>query len=335
MTTSSSANTGTAVTTCTRCLMPATYPGITFDASGVCDHCRGFVKTEPLGRQALIDKIAPGRGKKYDVLLGISGGKDSCYVAWFAKKALNLRVLAVSYDFPFMVDLARDNIRKVCGAIGIDYRIVKAKRNLEYRLLRNHLLSLAGTGTTWGQCMFCHYGIDAVLYQAAVEEGIPAILSGTTSNELWWDPGNRTRYLLGRVKRLPLLEKVGFAWHQSRAYLCLAEQRRQFPIPGNSLLNAYRRAKLPEHGPLGIRMFDYVEWDQKKIEETLIKETGWTKPTKAISWRYDCILEPLLDYTYKKEFGISSTGLPRQNFSKPRNSTTLTQVSLTLPPSSN
>ena len=56
-------------------------------------------------------------------------------------------------------------------------------------------------------------------------------------------------------------------------------------------------------------MFDYVQWDQKVIEKTLREETGWVRPKGEISWRYDCILEPLLDYTYKREFGISSTGI--------------------------
>ncbi|HUI90880.1 MAG TPA: asparagine synthase-related protein [Chitinivibrionales bacterium] len=297
------------VQACTRCLMPSTYPGIAFDANGVCNHCRKFVKQEPLGRQKLLEAINPGRGRNYDVLIGISGGKDSCYVAYFAKRELNLRVLAVSYDFPFMVDLARSNIRAVCESLAVEYRIVRTKRNLEYRLLRNHLMSLLKTGTTWGQCMFCHYGIEAILRKVAMEEGIPVMLSGTTSNELWWDPGNRTKFLFDRVKRLTLLEKAGFAWRQSRAYACLVEQRRQFPIPGNSALSAYRRPALPQSGPRAIRMFDYVAWDQKEIEETLMREAGWRKPDKAISWRYDCILEPLLDYTYKKEFGISSTGL--------------------------
>ncbi len=56
-------------------------------------------------------------------------------------------------------------------------------------------------------------------------------------------------------------------------------------------------------------MFDYIEWDQDVIERTLQEETGWQKPEKSLTWRYDCILEPLLDLTYKKEFGISSAGL--------------------------
>jgi hypothetical protein len=56
-------------------------------------------------------------------------------------------------------------------------------------------------------------------------------------------------------------------------------------------------------------VFDYIPWDQRVIEKTLREETGWEKPPKTLTWRYDCILEPLLDFTYKKEFGISSAGL--------------------------
>ena len=56
-------------------------------------------------------------------------------------------------------------------------------------------------------------------------------------------------------------------------------------------------------------MFDYIERDQETIEKTLIEETGWQKPDRSLSWRYDCVLEPLLDYTYQREFGISSAGL--------------------------
>jgi hypothetical protein len=111
------------------------------------------------------------------------------------------------------------------------------------------------------------------------------------------------------VKKLPFAEKATFAFYQCKAYAGLVEQRRQFPIPGNSSLNAYRRAHLPNDGPETVPVFDYITWDQRVIEKTLREETGWQKPPKTLTWRYDCILEPLLDFTYKKEFGISSAGL--------------------------
>lgn len=293
---------------CTRCLLPDTYPGIEFNGEGVCNLCLGYKKEELLGEEQFLKKIGSRTGTKYDCVMGISGGKDSCYVAYLAKEEFNLRTLAVCYDFPFLVDLARENIQKVCDSLDLDLFVIKAENNCEYDLLRNHLTSLAATGTTWGQCIFCHYGIDAVLYNVAVKENIPFILSGITSNELW-NPGNRTNFLMKRVKKLPLGEKISFLYYQSKAYLKLIDQRRQFPISGNSCLNTYKRAKLPEEGPEIVHVFDYIPWDQRIIEKTLKERTGWSKPPKATSWRYDCILEPLLDLTYKKEFGISTVGL--------------------------
>lgn len=294
---------------CARCLLPDTYPGVTFDADGVCNHCLAHVEPEPLGAERLLEKIRSRRGARYDVALGISGGKDSCYVAYLAKKTFGLRALAVTYDFPFMVDLARENIRVVCASLDLELVVVKSRGDLERELMRNHLTSLAATGTTWGQCLFCHYGIEAVLYQAATSRDIPFILSGVTANEKWWDPGSRMGFLLRQVKKLPPAEIALFGIYQSRAYLKLVEQRRQFPLPGNNPWNALRSPGAPADGPETIRVFDYVEWDQAAIEQTLQAETGWRKPDRSLSWRYDCILEPLLDYTYMKEFGISSAGL--------------------------
>ena len=102
---------------------------------------------------------------------------------------------------------------------------------------------------------------------------------------------------------------IKYAFYQSKAYLGLVKQRREFPIPGNSCFNAYKRANLPADGPEIVHVFEYVKWDQKVIEKTLKERTGWVRPAGETSWRYDCILEPLLDYTYKKEFGISSAGM--------------------------
>jgi len=289
-------------------LIPETYPGTTFNDEGVCNHCLQYENKPLLGEDDFLEKIKSKQGPIYDCILGISGGKDSSSAAYLAKQRFNLRTLAVCYDFPFLVDLARQNIKKICDALDLALLVIKTKNNLEYKLLREHLISLSGTGTTWGQCMFCHYGIDAVLYNVAKEKDIPFILSGITKYELW-NPGSRTKFLLQRVKGLPFKELFGFMYHQSKAYLKLIDQRKQFPIPGNSCFASYKRASLPNDGPELIHVFEYLKWDARVIEETLKKEVGWTKPKKATSWRYDCILEPLLDYTYKKEFGISTVGL--------------------------
>lgn len=297
------------ITRCSRCLMPSTYPEITFDREGVCNFCLSYQESAPLGEEAFLEKIRSKNGGQYDCVVGISGGKDSCYTAYVAKKKFGLRVLAVSYDFPFMVDLARENTKLVCEQLGIKLIIIKSQNNLEVDLLRNHLISLAATGATWGQCMFCHYGIAAILYQIATREEVPFILSGITSNETWWDPGSRLRILAKRLKTLSLPKKFLFGFYQTRAYWGLVDQRRQFPLPENNCFNAYQHVRQPASAPEILPVFDYIKWDQETIEKTLQEEIGWQKPAKALTWRYDCNLEPLLDYTFKKDLGISSTGL--------------------------
>lgn len=293
---------------CSQCLMPDSYPGIFFNDEGVCNQCVDFKKKEPLGEESLLKLVKSQNSDTYDCVVGISGGKDSCYVAYLAKEKYNLRTLAVCYDFPFLCDLARNNIKNVCNTLNLDLIIVKSKDNLEYKLLHNHLLSTGLTGTSWGQCIFCHYGIDAILYNIAKEREIPFILGGVTKYELW-NPGSRSKFLLKRVKKLPLVDQIHFFYYQAKAYSCLVKQRKEFTIPGNSVLNVYTRAVVPSNGVISINVFEYVNWDHRVIEKTLVEETGWVKPEKSISWRYDCSLEPFLDYTYKKEFGISTVGI--------------------------
>src|SRR6187551_3525741 len=75
---------------CVRCIMDTTDPEIVFDATGVCNHCHRYqsvVATDTLqgseGREALeaiAGRIrADGKGKKYDCIIGLSGGVDSSY----------------------------------------------------------------------------------------------------------------------------------------------------------------------------------------------------------------------------------------------------------------
>ncbi len=293
---------------CNKCLLPDTYPDIVFDNDGVCNQCNQYEKSELLGENALIEILKAKHGKEFDCVVGISGGKDSCYVTYLAKKKYGLRTLAVCYDFPFLRDLARANIQNVCNSLGVELHVIKSKNNLEQKLLRNHLISLSSTGTSWGQCIFCHYGIDAILYNFANERGIPFILGGITKYELW-NPGSRTAFLAKRLRKLPIGKLLQFFNYQSRAYFRLVDQRRQFRMPPSNCLDVYRRAEKPADGPQSIHVFDYVQWDQGVIEQTLMSETGWIKPDKTLSWRYDCSLEPFLDYTYKKEFGISTVGI--------------------------
>lgn len=93
---------------CTRCIMDTSDTEIVFDDKGVCSHCHTYDQlNRSLGYHypksdeelaKIVGKLKEhGKGKKYDCVLGISGGVDSAYLAHLASN-LGLRVLAIHVD---------------------------------------------------------------------------------------------------------------------------------------------------------------------------------------------------------------------------------------------
>ena len=116
---------------CARCVMDTTDPLITFDESGNCNHCSEFIDRRSHHNykgaesdqklEALIAEMKEaGKGRDYDCVIGMSGGIDSSYVAWIARKH-GLRVLAVHLDNGWNSEEAVVNIRNIASKLDIDY----------------------------------------------------------------------------------------------------------------------------------------------------------------------------------------------------------------------
>ena len=108
--------------------------GISFDDKGICNHCHSYDEmtkyfpnvdnTEEL--EKVIRKIKSfSKDKKYDCLIGLSGGMDSSYVVYLAY-IYKLRPLLVHLDNGWDAELAMDNVRKIVEKTGfdlLDYKI--------------------------------------------------------------------------------------------------------------------------------------------------------------------------------------------------------------------
>lgn len=115
---------------CTRCIFDTSVPNIEFDADGVCNYCLQIDELEKQfpngeeGRQRLSDLVAEmkaaGKGRKYDALIGVSGGCDSSYLMHVLAKEHGLRLLAVHFDNTWNSTIATENIHKMTRALGID-----------------------------------------------------------------------------------------------------------------------------------------------------------------------------------------------------------------------
>lgn len=115
---------------CTCCIYDERVPGIVFDDAGKCNYCsqiEGLVSQYGTGQEKgvnefenIISRIkSDGRGKKYDCVIGVSGGTDSSYMLHLAAEH-KLRPLAVHYDNTWNSAIATMNIARVLSKLKID-----------------------------------------------------------------------------------------------------------------------------------------------------------------------------------------------------------------------
>lgn len=115
---------------CSRCIYDETVPNISFDDNGECNYCKmidnlqnDYQTGTPSGEEKFLEIVEEikkaGKGKHYDCIVGVSGGTDSSYMLYLAKKH-GLRPLAVHYDNTWNSAIATENIRKVTTKLKID-----------------------------------------------------------------------------------------------------------------------------------------------------------------------------------------------------------------------
>lgn len=100
---------------CKRCVISNQRPRITFDAEGVCSACRYAEEKKKIDwsvreqeLRALLDKNRRTAG--YDVIVPVSGGKDSSFIAHKLKHEYGMNPLCVKWA-PFMyTDIGRQNL---------------------------------------------------------------------------------------------------------------------------------------------------------------------------------------------------------------------------------
>lgn len=109
-------------------------PTMTFDKLGQCNYCTEALENlsekyfpDEIGEKKLhklLSKIKEsGTGRKYDCIMGISGGLDSSYLALLASK-WKLRVLAIHIDDGYDTEISKSNIKKLIAQTGFDYEVV-------------------------------------------------------------------------------------------------------------------------------------------------------------------------------------------------------------------
>jgi len=251
---------------CTRCVMDTTDPNITFDENGFCNHCTQAIKKMKLPPYALSPKekekalnnlileiIKSGKGKKYDCVIGLSGGVDSTYVAFLVKK-LGLRPLAVHLDNNWNSQIAEQNINNICKTLEIE----ETRVNINWEEFKNLQLAFLRASTPDSEIPSDNC-ICALKWDMAKKHNIKYILTGANlssesilPNE--WSQGHlddkyiKTIYkTFGNKKRLKI--RIISYWEK--------------------LL--YKKIyKINE-----IATLNYIDYDREKVKNIIKKELNW------------------------------------------------------------
>ena len=128
---------------CTKCILPETYPHIHFDKDGICNYCLNYEKQIFLGEDALNNYLKKFRSNsdKPDCIVGLSGGRDSCYGLHLLKTKYGLNPVAYTYDWGLTTDISRVNAAKVCGKLGVEHIIRSADIEKKRKYVNLNLFS--------------------------------------------------------------------------------------------------------------------------------------------------------------------------------------------------
>lgn len=173
---------------CMNCVLDKSVSGISFDGFGVCNYCNNYKKNLPqmsnLHSSDDLDKLVSdikeaGKGKDYDCLIGLSGGVDSSYLAYFAVGKLGLRPLTVHFDNGWNSSLATENVNKLVTSLKLELRTYV----IDWEEFRDIQLAYLKASVVDIEVPTDHF-IMAVMHKYAHENKIKYILNGcNTSSE--------------------------------------------------------------------------------------------------------------------------------------------------------
>ena len=265
---------------CSRCILPETYPNISYDKKGVCSICSNFENTwkkkdYTKSKQELEKIFDFGRkkGKKYNCLVPLSGGKDSTYVLYACKRIHNLEVLAVNFDNGFQSNHAKANMEKVVEKLDVDYISFGQNWDLMQKLYKIFLVK------TGDFCTPCCVGIRSTVFRIAEKERIPLIVGGA-------------------VDKLEITPSE-IADHSQRTFKAVLKDEIPLKELENFLYPSFINKRLIKY----ISYPSYIDWDEKRILEIIKNELGWGEG--SANDHSDCLAASISNYIRYKKWGFA------------------------------
>ncbi len=280
---------------CSQCVLPESFPGIRFNAQGVCNFCLSQKgkeyqqerKTEYSRKfDALLAKYQGRSG--YDVLMCYSGGKDSTYTLSIFKEKYHLNVLALSFDNGFFPQQTLKNIQNVVEKLGVDHILLKPRFDVLAKVFRycssHDVYSPKALERSSAICTSCMGFIKYSALRLAVEKDIPFIGYG-------WSPGQApitSSILMNTPLMIKAMQKMLF----DPLYQIVGDPIKPYFLEEKHFNGSY-------NFPYNVNPMAFLEYDIDAIYEN-ISRFGWKKPEAVDANSTNCMLNSFANLVHKQ-----------------------------------
>jgi len=301
---------------CSRCLLPETFPFIQFNSNGVCNLCVSWKPQKKAGKAELLAFVEKNKtqGTDADVIMPFSGGRDSCYGLHLLKE-MGIKPLAYTYDWGMVTDIARRNMARMTGKLGVEHILVSADIAKKRKFIRQNLIAWLKRPSLGmipllmaGDKQFYYYanelikktGIQGVLYGAGNIYEKTYFKTGFCGVDEGFTDGTLKLSLLNQIR---LLSYYGYQYLRNSAYL-------NSSIP-DTLFAFYSSYMAPKNAAY---LFHFLDWDEPTIMKLLKEEYDWeSAPDTTSSWRIGDGTSAFYNYVYYRVAGFSENDTFRSN----------------------
>lgn len=331
---------------CARCVAnDFMIPGLEFDKEGLCPMCQ----TAELQKQltSLVPQVAtipPTKEADYDVALFYTGGKDSSYLLYLLSEKMNLRVLALTWEIPFMSENAKASIEAAKQRFPAVRFVQKALTVKEGHSFYHKLYELSGT-----MCA-CPSLAYVLFYPDLVAQNIPYLVVGNEPIQMMGFYYNqlapliayqfpnrkglntllnmarvlqgRPRYQMGQFQTLATMRQLAYGdpWfkkhsrynHDLTKHIVASLQTLPHLLEPlkNAIKHSSKTGRIPRFVQLDFEKVDQA-YNWKAIQETIQKECGWIAPVGQQQLHTSCVLESCkANIQYRQFYHMESSLIP-------------------------
>ncbi len=333
---------------CTTCVAnDYILPGLEFDEHGQCPLCQTKEDTRSLRSVVPVMNTFPrAKNARFDVAVFYTGGKDSTYLLYYLAKVQKLRVLALTWEIPYMSEHARGSIEGAKRTLPSVEFVSRRIADDDLRRIYRHLYALSGNTCA---CPSLAY---VLFYPVLVAERIPYFIAGNEPAQLiglyYNHMAPKIAYRFADHKALNLLFNIGrvltlrpplrrgqfhtlatmkqlafgdnpvknAAGYTNTLVYNIVQAIHQVPSLLPPLRRAIRQSSRSGHIPAFVQVdLDEVSggvYDWRTIKDTIVRECGWVPPCEdAKGLHTSCQIEKCKEHSqFLRFYTMQSSMMP-------------------------